>query len=655
MILTMKHISIIGLKTQRKKVLERLQRLESVEIVDIADDNLELQHKNTSNEIAVFERNIALADSALKIIDSRFPQKKRLFAARRDITSEQYYKKIPEYEAILKKCSDITDCVKNIEESKAAAVRISNQILTLEPWSNLEVPMNYKGTKSTASFIGTIPDNITLEQIAEKLPDLPDSVQIEIISSSAEQTCIWVLAHRSCSDKVEEQLRKIGFARPAWSLSHLRCDEKIRRLEAEIEQNNEQAESLAQKLKDYEQDRNDIQFVIDYLTMRRDKYDTIASLAMTDRTFILEGWIPHSELDKLHKVLDKYDVYIETSDPTEDEDIPVKFKNGFFVSPVENLTESYDMPGKQDIDPNPFMAFFYYLLFGLMLSDAGYGLLMAIASGFFAFVAKVEEKTKRTMRMFFFCSLSTIFWGMIFGSWFGDLFTRIATDFFNPPDGATIAVWIDPLSEPMKLIYLSVIIGVIHIMVGLIAKFVALVKHQTVFDAICDAGFQIIMLIGGLAGVAGMMLLPETIIGTVGIYMAIGGFVLTCLLSARKSKGFAIFGSILSGVYNLVTGYLSDILSYTRLMALCLTTGAIGMVVNKLATMFGNNILGYILFALIFVLGHAINLGINALGTYVHCNRLQYVEFFKQFYEGGGRAFKPFAVNTKYVKFKEEI
>ena len=400
--------------------------------------------------------------------------------------------------------------------------------------------------------------------------------------------------------------------------------------------------------------RNDIEFVIDYLTLRKEKYQVISKLAMTQSVFMLEGWIPEKRLGKLINELNKYDVYVEVSNPKENEQAPVAFQNGSFVNPVENLTESYSMPGPEDIDPNPFMAFFYYLLFGLMLSDAGYGILMALASGYFSFIAKVEQKTKRLMRMFFFCSLSTIFWGAIFGSWFGDLFTRISTNFFNPPSDATIAIWMDPLKDPMTLIIFSLVVGVIHIIVGLIAKFYGLCKHGKIIDALCDSGLHIIMLLGLLTMAGGIALMPETKLGIIGGYTAAGAFILAVLTSARSAKGIGKLTSIFSSIYNILTGYLSDILSYSRLMALCLTTGAIGMVVNQLGTMMGNNIFGYIFFAVIFVFGHAINLGINALGTYVHCNRLQYVEFFKQFYEGGGKAFKPFAVNTKYVKFREE-
>ncbi len=650
----MKRVNIFGLKSCRKKILELLQRRQAIEVIDAPDDQLKLTHQDTTQQISMFDRNISLAQSALSLLDEYAPVKKPLFAPRRDMSTDEFGKKIGEFDKILKKCTDLLNLSKTISDCRAANIRIEDHILALEPWLNLDIPMNFKGTQTTSSFIGTIPSQVTLEQIIEQLPNLPQETDINIISSSREQTCIHVLAHKSCAEETEGQLRKLGFSRPGWSLSHLICEEKIQRLNKEINQNIKKIEQSKNDIIAMGKSRNDIEFVIDYLTLRKEKYQVISKLAMTQSVFMLEGWIPEKRLGKLINELNKYDVYVEVSNPKEDEQAPVAFQNGSFVNPVENLTESYSMPGPEDIDPNPFMAFFYYLLFGLMLSDAGYGILMALASGYFSFIAKVEQKTKRLMRMFFFCSLSTIFWGAIFGSWFGDLFTRISTNFFNPPSDATIAIWMDPLKDPMTLIIFSLVVGVIHIIVGLIAKFYGLCKHGKIIDAICDSGLHIIMLLGLLTMAGGIALMPETKLGIIGGYTAAGAFILAVITSGRSAKGIGKLTSIFSSIYNILTGYLSDILSYSRLMALCLTTGAIGMVVNQLGTMMGNNIFGYIFFAVIFVFGHAINLGINALGTYVHCNRLQYVEFFKQFYEGGGKAFKPFAVNTKYVKFREE-
>ena len=651
----MKHISVIGLTKDRKDILETLQRCQAVEVTDMPTQDLPLNKRDTSGQISMFERRINMANTALSILDEYAPEKKAMFEPRRDITVDDYTKNISECDDSLEICSKIINLSQAISDGKTNVARLEAQIATLRPWLKLDVPMNYRGTRTVDSFIGTIPEPLNSEELAEKLPDFPDCADINIINISGDMTCIHVLAHKSCSEEAEAQLRHIGFSRPGWSLSHLVCKEKIRRLTNEINDNIKKSEEAKASISEYGSKRPDIQFALDYLTMRRDKYEVISKLGLTKHAFILNGYVPANEADKLAKKLEKHGAYVEFSDvDIENEDVPVKLKNGGFVRPMESLTASYSMPGKKDIDPSPFMAFFYYLLYGLMFSDAGYGLLMTLATGFVIFFTKAEQKTKDNMRLFFYCGISTMFWGLLFGSWFGDLATRIMYGFFNPPDGATAAVWFDPIASPMTLIILSIIVGVIHIIVGLIAKFVAECRFESVFVALIDAGAQIIMLLGLGAFCAGTFVEQLAFLKNIGLYVTIAAFAVVIIGSTREAKGIKKLAAALAGVYNIVTGYLSDILSYSRLMALGLTTGAIGMVVNRLATLGGNSVVGYIMFVAIFIFGHAINLGINALGAYVHCNRLQYVELYKQFYEGGGRAFEPFGVNTKYYKFREE-
>ena len=125
-------------------------------------------------------------------------------------------------------------------------------------------------------------------------------------------------------------------------------------------------------------------------------------------------------------------------------------------------------------------------------------------------------------------------------------------------------------------------------------------------------------------------------------------------MSGRSSKNPAL--RLALGAYDIynITGWLSDVLSYSRLLALGLATGVIASVVNQMGSMLPNNVIGVIAFVVIFIAGHTLNLAINLLGAYVHTNRLQFVEFFGKFYEGGGEPFNPFKENTKYADVKEE-
>ena len=267
--------------------MELLQRRQAIEVIDAPDDQLNLTHQDTTQQISMFDRNISLAQSALSLLDEYTPVKKPLFAPRRDMSTDEFGKKIGEFEKILKKCTELLNLSKTISDCKAANIRIEDQILSLKPWLNLDLPMNFKGTQTTISFIGTIPSQVTLEQIIEQLPDLPQEVDINIISSTREQTCIHILAHKSCAEEAENQLRKLGFSRPGWSLSHLICKDKIQRLNKEINQNYKKIEQNKNDIKAMGKSRSDIEFVIDYLTLRKEKYQVISKLAMTQSVFML--------------------------------------------------------------------------------------------------------------------------------------------------------------------------------------------------------------------------------------------------------------------------------------------------------------------------------------------------------------------------------
>ena len=312
------------------------------------------------------------------------------------------------------------------------------------------------------------------------------------------------------------------------------------------------------------------------------------------------------------------------------------------------------MPAKKDIDPTPVMAVFYYLFFGLMLSDAGYGCLMVLVSALALKKFPLEGNMRKTMKMFLYSGVSTIFWGALFGTWFGDIVPVICKNFLHRP-APRMAIWFDPVSDPMKLLLFSLGLGILHLFLGLGVHFYQLWTAGKRWDAFCDTAPIYLLVLGAAPVGAGMLTEVPAILNTIGMYVMLVGVILIILTASRTSKNiFARLGGGLYGLYNAASGYLSDVLSYSRLLALGLATGVIGQVVNLLGTIPENPIVKGILLFFVFIVGHTLNMAINMLGAYVHTNRLQYVELFSKFYEGGGRAFKPFAVHTKYVKFKEE-
>ncbi len=371
----------------------------------------------------------------------------------------------------------------------------------------------------------------------------------------------------------------------------------------------------------------------------------------TDTTFYIEGWVPEECRENVEHVLSKFECWNEITKPEEGEQYPIMLQNGSFVQPFESITELYSLPSSSNVDPTSYMAPFYCIFFGLMLADVGYGIIMAI--GCYAVLKKfsLEGTMQKMLKMFFYCGISTAFWGVMFGSWFGDAVPAAAKLLFNS-DFTLKPVWINPMEQPMTLLIFSFIFGVIHLFVGMGIQAHILIRDGKKIDAVFDIGFWYGFIIGIALMLFGNSIIPGS--GKIGTWMTII-FAIGLVLTQGRSKT-GIVSKLISGVLSLynITSYLSDILSYSRLLALGLATGVVSSVVSILGSMGGRNIFGFILFFAVLLIGHVFNFAINALGAFVHAARLQYVEFFGKFYEGGGEAFNPLAKKTKYNRIIKE-
>ena len=289
-----------------------------------------------------------------------------------------------------------------------------------------------------------------------------------------------------------------------------------------------------------------------------------------------------------------------------------------------------------------------------MLSDAGYGLVMLIGTTIALKKFSVEGSLKRSLVMFRNCGVSTLIWGALFGSWFGDLPQIIASNFFGKTI-VTTALWFEPLDNPIKLLLFSFALGIAHLFLGLGVNFKILWSEGRRLDAVCDVIPVYIAVLGAAPMAASILTNVPDVYTEIGKYLLIIGAIAIVLTSGRSGKNvfMRFFGGIY-GLYNIATGYLSDILSYSRLLALGLATGSIAGVINLIAVMPQNTVLKAVMLIVVGIAGHTANLGINLLGAYVHADRLQFVELFSKFYEGGGRAFKPLKADTKYIKFEKE-
>ena len=649
-ILEINKICVFGLHTDRKAILETLHKKEVVEVCTPSTEDIKFQE--TAKVIAQCDKHMLSAETALAILDEHTPEKSGFLAGRLVLPMQKYHIKPDDHDTALESISHIIDLSDKVRGCAEHIRQITTEQTALTPFLALDVPLDLRETTNTSIKVGALDELWQIEEIQSELVKHElTALHFEIINASKERTYIWLVFLKTQSQKTNEFLQKIGFSESTLGTSRLTSIQKHKELENEKTALAEEIQKCIIEIKECGQHRRSIELFYDHLSLRKDKYRALSNVGMTEHVFLLEGYVPQKYGADIKQLLEnKYASYVELTKPTTD-DAPVIFQNNAVVSPVETISETYGMPSSSDIDPNPIMAFFYYLFFGMMLSDAGYGLLIALVCGYLGFSQRLERPKRRTYRMFFFCGLSTMFWGLMYGGFFGNIIYTISTTFFGKE--ITLApIWLDPISQAMSLLIFSVSLGMIQILIGLGIKFYTQCRQKEVWGAIFDTGFWMLVLIGLCTFAAGTGLHASTL-ATIGTVVALSGAVGIVLTSGRKNK--RIIGKALGGVVSLynIMGYVSDALSYCRLMALGLATGAIANVVNLLGSMFGSSIMGTVLFIVVFIFGHSLNFAMNMLGAYVHTNRLQYVEFFSKFYEGSGRSFAPFRMHTKYCLFSE--
>ena len=638
-VVPMKRISVIAMKRDRKAVLDYLQVQGAVQI------------SVRGKEDEVFKKTGLLSS----------------FEGRKELTTSEYQKMQENIDDTMRVCSRIIELDKQLADSISGIPKLEDQKKALEPWIKFDLPLDFAGTRTTAVFTGSLQGEYTRDALYTELKKLSgvETFECDIISAESTQTCIFLVCEKKDQQAVREALRRMNFAAPP--VSGLNPVERMKQIDAQIAEEIKLQEKLLKEIEELSSYRNDIRFASDYFRIRAEKYGVISQLLQSRRVFCLEGYIPETSAQALASQLEsRFDAAVEINDLKKKEKPPVLLKNNAFATPLEGITESYSLPGKKEIDPTFISACFYYILFGIMLSDAGYGLLLVLGTAFilWKFGRTMEAGMKKFMQMFLLCGISTTFWGIMFGSFFGDAVSVIGTTFLGKGEGFGLKpVWFEPLSEPMRMLTFCFILALIHMFVGLGAKAYMLLKEGKVMDMIYDVVLWYVLLIAcvvflltvpTMADMLGVSTLAASWQKPAGILMAVSavGIILT---GGRESKNW--FKRILKGLYSLygISSWLSDILSYSRLLALGLATGVIATVFNSMGSMGGNSPGGVIMFIIVFLIGNVLNLAINALGAYVHTNRLTYVEFFGKFYEGGGTAFRPFAVNTKYYKIKEDM
>lgn len=647
---------IASLLNESKGIVEHLQKCGYAHLENIDCEGL--TKYDTDSLVANYLREQLKIEKAIAVLEKTCEIRRGVIESFTDFKTmsyERYCSLSSKNSETYDLCNKILQLDNELSEKNKRLSDEKNVIDLIKPWQKLDIVMASKRTLTSRIFIGSFSRNLTEEKIVELIKSYNeeiDDVAVEIISSEKLYTCAVIVCHNSRADELSEILYSSGFVSLDNPLPKLpskiieESEKKIRDLATE-------AEKLKAEIAEYVRGYDELRYLYDWITAQIDKYKAVEMAASSESAFFISGYIPEKEADELKFVIEnKFGGCFETSEPDYDNpDVPVLIENGSFASGVEGITEMYSPVSNKDVDPNPVMAFFYYAFFGLMLSDAGYGALMVIFAIFAEKKLKARGGFKKTVNMAFYSGISSIIFGALFGSWFGDLIPVVCTDFLGYEQAPNLALWLDPISNSITLLVYCLGFGILHLFAGLFLNAYKLIKAKNYTGAVFDTIPTVVFVCGFAVFGAGFLIEVPPQIKNTGNSLLITGAALIIITAGRSAKNIVgKLGGGLYALYNTASGYLGDILSYSRLLALGLVTGVIASSINLLASMTGN----IVLFVLVFIVGHTINIAINLIGTYVHTNRLQYVEFFSKFYEGEGTVFTPFRINSKHIIIKED-
>ena len=640
----MKKLTLAGVVAEKEEVLKQLAFCGAVEVKDasfLLDDEEALPGaKMDAGNTYELRGDLEKLQNAIAILDP-FAPKRGMLTPKPSITRMEMEDALTNREAVMSTVDEVLRTQRLRASLAPDRAKMEGQILSLQPWVSVDIPLSVTETKLVSLVYGTFPaaaDLVALEDlIAEKKLDCT----LLLIEADVHAKYVLAFYYKGSEDEVLQELRENSFSKLTFREFSGTPSEEIRRLEKEIEENLAAFDRLGEQLAAMSGEAASMHELLDTLNGWLTMAESRTKLMVTEHSFFLNGFVPETRVEELEHKLHPFCVAYELSEvDIEEDDPPVLLKNNALVEPYEMVSELYSLPAYGAFDPNPIMAPFFFVFFGMMLGDAGYGILMILA-GLVGLRSKPEGFLKRILMLCIHGGIASSIWGFITGTFFGDALYVISSNFTNHI--LQFKVYIDPMANPLPMLAFCCGLGALHLLSGMAIQFYMCLKRKDYVGAFIDIGLWWVV----FAGIAVLAL-------GMGPYVLLAGTVGLILTQGRAKNG--IISKLFSGILSLynITGYLGDVLSYSRLMALGMASAVISQVFNQIATMAGNGIIGMIFFAAVFLAGHGINLFINVLGAYVHSSRLQYVEFFGKFFESGGRPFSPLKITPKYYKLNTE-
>ena len=647
-ILKMKKLRLMAVRSKKDELLRELIRHGCVEFSELEGEiqgsQLENLVSRESSDVATLKSQYTSLNHAIVLLNTYAPKKEKLLSAKPEL-EDLVFLDDTGLTGALRIAEAIEGYDSRIKRISAEESRQRSIIESLQPWQGLDLPLNTEGTERCGVLMGTIPAKTDLGQVQAAIEAVDQESELFQINEDKRDRYVLLVAMKEKIPAMQDCLR--GFAVSASNLGGMNGTAKECILQAK-QQLTELAKEKAGCVENIRAEavrRDELKLAADRVSTKIALAEADEKLYGTQTTVVMEGWIPEEREAELVKVFEDFGCAWETLEPEESEypQVPVKLKNNKITNALNMVTDMYSLPAYGSLDPNPLMAPFFILFYGLMMADMGYGLIMVIA----ALVAMKKIKPRRGTLSFcqllLYGGISTFVMGALTGGFFGNALEQIGI-ILNLGEGwGVLPALFNPMTDSMMVLIGAMVLGLIHLNTGMVINFVKKTKRGQLADAIWEEGALWVTLIGGVLlalGFGNVAGVPVVLV--IGLLMVFYG-------GSRSAKGFGKLLSVFTTLYNTATGWFGDILSYSRIMALMLAGSVIATVFNTIGAI-ANNI---VFFAVIFIIGHSLNFALNLLGCYVHDLRLQCLEYFGKFYEDGGRPFQPLEVKTKYYNVAE--
>ena len=632
----MKHLCLLGMESEREALLKAMQDMECVEIssIDGSEEALKSGFAKPDDKALMSAQEASRAyRTALASLDRFAPEKKGMFRKRQGVSRAAFFSAESEENARTA-AETINKDTRRLGEIESERTKNEALRATLAPWLTVDAPLG-GADGALAVFFGTAGLNVTDDALKALADSLDGLLTWQQASSDRSLRYLLVMCHGSVKERALSALRDLGFSTVSFRGMTGTAKENDKALAENLAALEKERQEIEQRIAGLGGKREALLEASDRAAIALRREEAKSRLVGTDKVFLLEGWLPADRCAALEKALEPFTCAIETREPTEDEypQVPVQLKNNKLTRPLNMVTEMYSLPAYGTLDPNPLMAPFFILFYGIMMADMGYGLLMMIASVIISKKYQPKGTSGELFSLLGLCGISTFIMGALTGGFFGDFLTQLVA-IVSPGTVFALPKLFDPLDDLTMILIGSMALGMVQIVTGMAISLIEKCKRKKFLDAFFEEITWWIVFIG-----IALLALGK------GVAVLYVGCALVLLGPIVQGKGWGKLTGVFGSLYNHVTGYFGDILSYTRLMALMLAGSVIAQVFNMLAAMPGN----VIAFIIISMLGNAMNFGLNLLGCYVHDLRLQCLEFFNKFYVDGGKPFRPMTLDTEYV------